>query len=141
MSSYLLDTNVVSETTKSNPNPNVAAFMAENSDLWLCSIVIHELEFGLRLLPPGRRRDEKRAAHIEFVTLYQDRILPVERLAAERAARFRARSRRSGLTVALGDTLIAGTAAIHDLTVATRNVHDFEKLAAEFINPWEYEIS
>ena len=141
MSSYLLDTNVVSETTKSNPNPNVAAFTAANSDLWLCSIVIHELEFGLRLLPPGRRRDVKRAAHIEFVTIYQDRILPVERSAAERAARFRARSRRTGLTVALGDTLIAGTAAIHDLTVATRNVRDFEKLAAEVINPWEYETA
>ncbi len=140
MSGYLLDTNVVSEITKSHPNPNVAAFVVANSDLWLCSIVLHELEFGLQLLPPGRRRDEKRAAHHEFVTNYRDRILPVDQLAAERSARFRARSRRAGLTVAMGDTLIAGTAAIHDLTVATRNVRHFEELGAEIINPWEYAL-
>ena len=140
MSSYLLDTNVVSEITKTRPNPNAAAFVAGNPDLWLCSIVVHELEFGLQLLPAGRRRDEKRAAHIEFVTIYQDRILPLGRLAAEHAAQFRARSLRAGLTVALGDTLIAGTAAAHGLTVATRNVRDFERLGVEVINPWQAEF-
>lgn len=141
MSSYLLDTNVVSEITKTRPDPNVAAFVAANQDLWLSSIVVHELEFGLQLLPAGRRRDEKRAAHIEFVTIYQDRILPLERLAAERAAQFRARSLRAGLTVALGDTLIAGTASAYDLAVATRNVRDFGRFAVEVVNPWEYETA
>ncbi len=50
---YLLDTNVVSEMTKSEPNPSVLAFLNESADLWLASKVVHVLEFGLRLTPPG----------------------------------------------------------------------------------------
>lgn len=141
MSGYLLDTNVVSEVTKSHPNPNVAAFVMANSGLWLSAIVLHELEFGLQLLPPGQRRDQQYAAHLGFVTAYRERILPVDRRAAELGAEFRARARRAGLTVAMGDTLIAGTAAAHDLTVVTRNVRDFEGLGVEIINPWKYETT
>ena len=53
MSGYLLDTNVVSELTKNAPHPQVMAFLAERYDLWLSTMVLYELEFGLQLLPPG----------------------------------------------------------------------------------------
>ena len=55
MTAYLLDTNVISESTKSMPHPLVIAFLAEQDDLWLSPIVLHELEFGLQLLSQGRQ--------------------------------------------------------------------------------------
>ena len=55
MTGFLLDTNVVSEMTRSRPSPLVIGFLDRTSELWLASLVVHELEFGLRLLPPGQR--------------------------------------------------------------------------------------
>ena len=96
---------------------------------------IHELEFGLRLLPVGGRRQRLRAVLSKFVTEYQDRFLALERREAEQAAALRAHAQRSGRTVHLGNALIAGTAKAHDLAVATRNVLDFDDLDVEIINP------
>ena len=56
MIGYLLDTNVISEIMRSAPHPGVVAFLSEREDLWLSSIVIHELEYGVRRMPQGRRR-------------------------------------------------------------------------------------
>ncbi len=137
MSGYLLDTNVVSELTKNVPHPQVMAFLAERHDLWLSAMVLHELEFGLQLLPPGQRIDGLRAVLAGFITGYEHRILPLERSGAEWAARFRAQAIRSGRVLDLGDALIAGTAKAHDLAVATRNVGDFEYLGVAVTNPWE----
>ena len=137
MSGFLLDTNVVSEMTKSRPSPLVIAFLARTADLWLASLVVHELEFGLRLAPPGRRRDRLRADLSRFLTDYADRILPIDRAGAVWAARFRAHAVRSGRPPDVTDILIAGTAKAHGLAVATRNVRDFEGLGVEVVNPWE----
>ena len=79
MSGFLLDTNVVSELTKDAPNPRVVAFLTEQDDLWLSALVLHELEFGLQLLPSGQRRDGLRSVLSEFIAAYEDRILPLER--------------------------------------------------------------
>ena len=88
MSGFLLDTNVVSELTGSAPDSQVMAFLAEQHDLWLSAMVVHELAFGLQLLPHGQRRDVLRAVLSGFITDYQDRILPVDRMGAEWAAYF-----------------------------------------------------
>ena len=133
MSGFLLDTNVVSELTKDAPNPRVVAFLTEQDDLWLSALVLHELEFGLQLLPP----DGLRSVLSEFIAAYEDRILPLERTGAERAAQFRAQAHRCGRVLDLGDALIAGTAKVHGLSVATRNVGDFADLDVAVINPWE----
>ncbi|MDE0088040.1 MAG: type II toxin-antitoxin system VapC family toxin [Candidatus Poribacteria bacterium] len=137
MNGFLLDTNVVSELTKNVPNSQVIAFLAAQNDLWLSIIVLHELDFGLNLLPLGRRRDRISAALAAFVTEYEDRILPVDRPEAEQAASLRAQARRSGRVLHLGDALIAGTAKTHNLAVATRNVADFDGLDVDVTNPWE----
>ena len=57
MTGYLLDTNVLSELTRDVPHPRVVNFLSEQPNLWLSSILIYELEYGLHLLPPGRRRE------------------------------------------------------------------------------------
>ena len=137
MSRFLLDTNVVSELTKDAPNPRVVAFLTEQDDLWLSALVLHELEFGLELLPPGQRRDGLRSVLSEFIAAYEDRILPLDRIGAERAAQFRAQAHRCGRVLDLGDALIAGTAKVHSLSVATRNVGDFADIDVDVINPWE----
>ena len=136
MNGFLLDTNVVSELTKSLPDPGVVSFLAEREDLWLSSAVLHELEFGVRCLPPGRRRDSLQDAIAALVASFEDRILPVERKEAENAARLRARAHRSGRVLHLGDALIAGTANAHDIAVATRNVSDFDGIGIKIANPW-----
>ena len=139
MTGYLLDTNVVSELSNDVPNPGVISFLIEHDDLWLASVVVHELEYGLQLLPEGQRRNRLYASHEEILTRYDDRILPLDRPAAESAALLRAEARRSGRTLDLGDALIAGIAKANDLSVVTRNVRDFDGLDTEIVNPWEAE--
>ena len=136
MSGFLLDTNVVSEMTRSAPDSRVLAFLGGQHDLWLPSVVVYELEFGVRLLPRGRRRDELEAGVAGLIAGYESRILPLERREAEWAAELRAQARRSGRVLDLGDAFIAATARAHDLAVATRNVVDFEYLDVGAINPW-----
>ena len=137
MRGFLLDTNVVSEMMKSRPSPQVIAFLAQPAELWLASLVVHELEFGLQLTTPGRRRERLRADISSLLTRYSDRIIPIDRASAEWAARFRAEVVRSGRPTDIVDILIAGTAKAHDLAVATRNVRDFEGLYVDLVNPWE----
>lgn len=134
---FLLDTNVISELTRNAPNSQVIKFLSEQNDLWLPSIVIHEIEYGLRLLPQGRRRDRLYAMQSSIVSLYDDRILPLDRASAELAAQFRAEARRAGHALDLGDALIAGIAKANALTIATRNIADFQSLNVATFNPWE----
>ena len=136
MSGFLLDINVISELTRATPDSRVVAFLRRERDTWLSSIVLHELEFGVRLLPPGRRREDLTAALAAIVSEFEDRILALEHREAAQAAALRAHARLSGRTLRLGDALIAGTARTHRLAVATRNVGDFEGLDVEMINPW-----
>ena len=136
MRGYLLDTSVVWEVAKPAPDPSVVAFLADRIDLWLSVVVIHELEYGLRLMPAGRRRDARRATLTALTAGYRRRVLPIGREAAGHAARLRAHARRGGRTVHLGDSLIAGTATANDLVLATRNVGDFAPFDVELLNPW-----
>lgn len=136
MTGILLDTNVVSELTRDAADPGVLVFLAEHDDLWLSTVVLHELDYGVGLLPSGRRRDAISNALAALIAEYEDRILPVGRPEAAEAAVLRARARHSGRVLDLGDALIAGTAGANDLSVATRNVHDFEGLGLSVVNPW-----
>ena len=137
MNGFLLDTNVVSELTKSRPHAPVVSFLTATTDLWLSTIVTHELELGIRLLPPGRRRDRLDVAVKEMLAGYGGRILSVDRTVSRHAAQLRARARRSGRTLHLGDGLIAGTAVAHDLILVTRDIDDFAELDMQILNPWE----
>lgn len=136
MSGYLLDTNVVLETMRRVPDLQVVSFLTEHDDLWLSTIVLYELDYGVRLLEPRRKRNRLQADLAGFASEYADCILPLDRAAAEWAARFRAQSQRSGRMLELGDALMAGTAKANGLCVATRNVTDFHHLDVDVTNPW-----
>jgi len=138
MSGYLLDTNVISELTKDPPAPQVVTFLTQQHDLWLSVVVIHELEFGVQGMPDGRRRDRVSAFYGAFIDQHAGRVLPVERTVAEHAAQLRAQARRAGRDLHLADALIAGTAVVHNLILATRDVKDFAALDVDVVNPWAF---
>ena len=137
MNGILLDTNVVSETVRAEPDANVMAFLSSQPNLWLSVIALHELEYGIGLMAPGRRRDAIASA-VGMLASGVRRIVPVGPAEAEHAAELRANARRAGRTLDLGDALIAATAGVRRLALATCNVSDFEGLDLRVINPWDY---
>jgi len=136
VSGVLLDTNVISEIAKPQPEPNVIAFLDSLTNAFVSALTIHELEFGISRLPQGKRRATLAHTIAEFLELYGDHILPIDRQAALSAARLRRQAEQTGATLHLADALIAGTALAHNLAIATRNVSDFEALGVPLVNPW-----
>ena len=137
MTGFLLDTNVVSEMLKTAPDVRVTEFLRARHDrLWLSVVVLYELEYGVHLLPAGRRRLRLATQVAGIVASHEGRILPVSRGAAQRAARLRARARRSGRPAQIADALIAGTAEAESFAVATRNTAHFAPFDIESIDPW-----
>lgn len=137
MRGFLLDTNVVSEVVRPAPDLQVVAFMNSGQALWLSAIVIHEMDFGLELMRPGRRRRQLGKYLSAIQAEHESRLIAVGGREATHGARLRARARRSGHTASPTDALIAGTAAVHDLVVATRDVADFRALGVDVVSPWE----
>ncbi|MCF4165464.1 type II toxin-antitoxin system VapC family toxin [Zavarzinia compransoris] len=137
MTGFLLDTNLVSETARPAPAPEVREFLEQSRDTWLSVVTIHELTFGIRRHPSPRRRAELDDFMSSLLAEYGDRIIPVDREEAEAAAAMRAAAAAVGRTCHLADALIAGTAKVHSLTLATRNTGDFEALGIALHNPWQ----
>lgn len=137
MRGFLLDTNVISEIGKPEPDPQVITFLASQSESWLSTIVVHEIESGLHLPPVSDRRTNLGIAMAALVDEYRDFVLPTDRREAEHAAVLRVVARRFDRVVHLADALIAGTAKVHDLCIATRNAKDFEGLDVDLANPWD----
>jgi len=133
---YLLDTNVVSELRKGpRCHPAVAAWIAsvDDADLSLSVLVVGEIRRGVEAV---RQREPRRAALLEhwlarLVRDHGDRILPVDRAVAEEWGRLTAI--RSASVI---DTLLAATARVHGLTLATRNVRDVEWTGVPWVNPF-----
>ena len=136
MTGYLLDSNVVSEAIKPRPDPLVLSFLKTEADMWLSAVVLHELEFGILRLDPGRRRDHLRSRLESYLIQYAHRLLPVGDVEAVAAASLRAEAQRGGRVLHVADALIAGTARAYGLTVVTRNVGDFEAIDVDVVNPW-----
>ncbi len=136
MTNYLLDTNVISELAKQEPDQQLVNFVLSLSKAWLSTITIHEIEFGLNLLPEGNKRFQLEQSINALMNQYTAFILPVSHEEAEAAAILRAAARKKGKTAHLADSLIAGTAVVHGLTVVTRNVKDFDILGVDTKKPW-----
>ena len=127
---------MISELTRQSPDDGVVTFVSEPHQLWISVVTLHELEFGIQLMPLGRRRDAIAGTVNEFADIYQDWVIPLETAEVRQAAMLRAEAQRAGRTVALGDALIAGTAYARNLAVVTRNTSDFEGMGVELVNPW-----
>lgn len=136
MKKYLLDTNIISELAKPSPHQNIVDFVIALDKAWLSIITVHELNYGLELLPEGNRRAQLEATIATFIEQYAAFIIPIEHKEAQAAAILRADARKAGKSCHLADSLIAGTAKTHGLTVVTRNEKDFKDFGIGLINPW-----
>lgn len=133
---YLLDTNVISEMIKKNPDPGVMEGLEQHeNELMTASPVWHELNFGCRRLPDSRRRKQIETFLIEVILPNVD-ILPYDANAAAWHARERARLSLSGGTPPFVDGQIAGIAAANHLTLVTRNIRDFDFFINLKIENW-----
>jgi len=134
----ILDTNVISELMHVSPDPNVLLWMdrQSRSSLWVTSISILEVIFGLEIMASGQRQTVLRNAFEALLNKFADRIAQFDQSSALRAAELMASRQRKGLPRDLRDTMIAGIVLARHASLATRNVSHFADLAATVINPW-----
>ena len=137
--SVLLDTNVVSELIRKAPDPAVETWAAGHAlgELFFSAVGEAELRYGAAILPMGRRR-ESLVSDIEAMLrdAFDDRVLPFDSRAARAYADIAAMRRSAGHPAAPADCQIAAIARSRGMTVATRNVRDFEDIDIEIVNPW-----
>lgn len=134
----LLDTNVVSEAMKPEPDASVRAWLNAQAaeTLYLSSITLAELLFGIRCLPTGRRQRLLDRALEALLELFEGRILPFDSAAARRHADLAALARSAGRGFPLPDGYIAAIAASRDFIVATRDTSPYRAAGVAVINPW-----
>jgi predicted nucleic acid-binding protein len=138
--SFLLDTNVVSEWVRPQPDRNVVSWLAEVDEdrVFISVISLAEIRRGVEMLPAGRKR-ERLASWLaeELPARFEERILDIDPQIAETWGVLMARGQKIGLTLGSMDAFVAATAEVHGLTLATRNVKDFRRLAVSLFDPWQ----
>ncbi|MHB8886142.1 MAG: PIN domain-containing protein [Methylovirgula sp.] len=134
----LLDTNVVSEAMKPEPVPAVRTWLDAQAaeTLYLSSVTIAELMFGIGALPKGRRKDRLTAALVGVLELFADRILPFDTSAARCYAELAVRACAAGKGFPTPDGYIAAIAVSHDFAVASRDTSAFAAAGLTVIDPW-----
>lgn len=136
----LLDTNVVSEPMRARANPEVIRWLNEQdaAQLYVSSITIAEIHFGIACLPEGQRQRRLRETFGIFVDkAFDSRILSFGTASAEIYGQIRATRRAQGRPMTPLDAQIAAIALENDLSLATRNVKDFDGLDLVIHNPFE----
>jgi len=135
---YILDTNVVSElrkAKKADRNVRKWAHPLPAASLYISVIAVLELEIGVLLI---ERRDQQQGRilrawmDMHVLPTFSGRILAIDTDVAQRCAMLHVPNPRFDR-----DALIAATALVHGLTVATRNVADFDRMGVGVLNPWE----
>lgn len=137
--SFLLDTNVVSEWTKPQPNAGVVEWLAQvdEDEVFLSVVTFAELRHGIERLPAGaRRRRLDEWLHGELPLRFEGRIVGVDGAIADEWGRLVARREARGRPIHAMDALIAATAQVHGLTLVTRNTADFQSSVKSLLNPW-----
>ena len=133
---YLVDANVLSEPTKQAADSRVVAWLAANeSHLFVDSIIIGELRIGILALSRGRKRDRLEQWYESVIETIE--CIPWDARISQRWAALVVELKRKGETVPLLDGMIAATALQHGLIVATRNTRDFQKTGVKTLNPFE----
>ena len=135
----LLDTNVVSEAMKPTPDEAVRAWLDEQAaeTLFLSSVTIAEMMFGIGALPEGKRKERLTEALDGVMELFADRVLPFDVDAARRYADIAVKARAAGKGFPTPDGYIAAIAAAKGFTVATRDNSAFEAANVTVIDPWK----
>lgn len=138
---FLLDTNVLAELMRENPNPMVATWLDSQavSQLQTSAVSQAEILAGIAVMPAGKRRDLlARGADQLFQLDFRGRCMVFGSAAAEQFALVRAQRQRAGRPISTEDAQIAAIALAANLKLATRNIKDFEAIEGlQVINPWQ----
>jgi len=135
----ILDSNVVSEIMRTRPDERVMRWLDRQprATLWITSVTIFEIRFGLETMPEGKRRAALLAGFESWLgEVVQERIASYDESAARRAAELAADRKRKGRPGELRDTMIAGIVLASHATLATRNGKHFEDIAGSVVSPW-----
>lgn len=136
----ILDTNVLSAVMQDKPVPAVVQWLDQQAaeSIWITTITLFETQFGLAILPKGRKR---LALEEAFRALLEEelgnRVLDFDRAAAITAAKLAAQRQKVGTPADMRDTQIAGIALSRRASIATRNVKQFSDLSVPVIDPWK----
>ena len=137
----LLDTNVISEALKTSGNENLLAWMDAQmiETLYLSTISLAEIRFGITTLPDGKRRET-------LHTIFEKKVLPVfaSRILsfddpASQSYALRSKARAAGLAISPADGFIAAIAVDRGFAVATRDTSPFDAAGIRVINPWNWQ--
>ena len=132
---FLVDANVLSEPTKPSPDFKVIEWLRRNErELAVDPIILGEIRFGIYRLPAGKRR--QRLEHWFQAGVSRIVCLPFDADAGLRWAKLLADLHAKGQAMPIKDSLVAATALVHGLTVATRNVSDFKRAGVKVVNPF-----
>lgn len=134
-----VDTNVISELWRLEPDAGVLAWMDAQAieTLHLSAITVAELRYGIACMVEGRRRTiyQQRLEH-EVLPAFAGRVLAFDLDVSNTYAALMARAKAAGKAIAAADGYIAATALAHGLMVATRDTRPFEAAGLQAINPW-----
>ena len=135
----VLDTNVVSEAMKPEPHPAVRAWLNDQAaeTLYLSSVTLAELLFGIRALPAGNRKDMLAQALDGLMGLFRERILSFDIDAARHYAELAVMAKTNGRGFPTPDGYIAAIAASRGFIVASRDMAPYKAASVIVINPWE----
>ena len=136
----LLDTNVISELLRMEPNERVTGWIDRQprQSIWTTSVSIFEVRFGLETMPPGKKQAALGAAFERWLEeVVAGRIANFDQAAARCAAEYAGQCRSVGRPGELRDTMIAGIVMANEAKLATRNGKHFEMIARAVVNPWE----
>ena len=134
----VLDTNLLSEPLRRDPEPVVLEWLAHSSEVFALSAVsVGELLTGVHLLPIGRRREALSEAIESLLESFAGAVLNYDEGAARAYAELNELSRNAGRSMGVEDGMIAAICIANGAALATRNFKDFDGLGIDLVNPWD----
>ncbi|WP_416068303.1 type II toxin-antitoxin system VapC family toxin [Rhizobium sp. ZK1] len=134
-----LDTNVVSETLRRDPNEALMAWLVRfDAELALPTVTIAEIAFGIQKIKPDQRADRLKQGLTEWRRRFADRMFGLTEEAALAYGEIMGRAVRQGRGMSAPDAMIAAVARVNGGRLATRNLKDFETTGLDLVNPWDF---
>lgn len=133
----VIDTNVVSEMERDEPDRKVLAWSETVGRLHTTAVTLAEVDYGIARLPEGRRKDRLAATAARVFADFDEVIVAFDAPAARRYGGIVAGRERAGRPIATADAQIAAICAAQGATLATRNTGDFDGTGISLVNPWD----
>ena len=135
---YILDTNVLSELTKPEPDKNVLEWFnnCPEDKMYISSITLGEIETGISSLDPGKKQNQLMLWFGSLQNSFKNRIFPIDDITAIRWGEIRGSLKRKGINIPVTRGLIAAAAITNNAVFVSKNTKDFDFPGIEILNPW-----